>query len=124
MANEITIDAGLQISNGTIDNKIVKRSLKFDQTGKHGDRRTVSIGTSDEQLAIGADVGTNGWAWMRNHDTTNFVDVGVRTATGGYLPMLKMKAGEPAVCRFATGIAIYARADTAAVDLEYMVAEE
>ena len=53
---------------------------------------------------------------MKNIDATNFVEVGL---TGSYT--IKLLAGESAVFR-ADG-ALYAKADTAACDVEYIIVE-
>ena len=84
-----------------------------------------SIGNSaDEALVIG-DVttgGTNlGWAMFYNRDPTNFV---VITHGDNASAFLKLKAGEVAgPMRLGTNTP-FALADTAAVELEYLIIEE
>jgi hypothetical protein len=73
-----------------------------------------SIGTTEEALALG-DVATDGGAFFaRNLDATNFVEIGL---TGSYV--IKLLPGE--FC-FLSGVSdkdLFARANTAAVQLAY-----
>jgi hypothetical protein len=48
------------------------------------------IGTTKENLALSADIGTPGYAFFRNLDPTNWVGIGL----DGDTPFLKLKAGE------------------------------
>lgn len=76
-----------------------------------------AIGTSMEAITLG-DVTTPGFSWFRNLDATNYVEIGINVA--GFQPVLKLKPGEGQVFRFATA-APQARANTASVDLEYII---
>jgi len=70
------------------------------------------VGTSEETLDV-QDVPTLGYAFMRNTDTTNFINVGV--TTGVYF--MRLKPGEYAWFRLEPGVTIFGLADTAAVNL-------
>jgi hypothetical protein len=78
---------------------------------------TQAIGfAAHEAIALG-DVATNGWAFFRNLDATNFVEIGLDVGATFY-PLVRLNAGEAAVLRLAQGVAPYAQADTGAVVLE------
>jgi hypothetical protein len=76
----------------------------------------VSVGTTEEALPLG-DVGTPGVSYFRNRDATNYVEIGP-VIGGTFAPVISLKAGEQACFRFASGVTPYARAHTAAVELE------
>lgn len=123
MADEITITAKLAASKSNLS---VKRELinrKATLAGSVYYNAVQSIGfAADEAIAKG-DVGTEGWAYFRNLDGTNFVKIGVKPAATFY-PLIRLEAGEPAILRLEPGITIYAQADTGAVALEVMILED
>lgn len=119
MANEFTLSIfcknendGITVSSGT---------LRFDQTGTAPFANEQVVGTTREQLTIGADVSTPGFALFRNRDATNFVEVGPTNDDTSYF--LKLKAGEWAIMRLAS-TTLYARADTANVKLWYKIYDD
>ena len=67
-------------------------------------------------LPGGITTGTLGYAMLTNLDTTNYVEVGVKVAAT-FDSLLKLKAGESQVVRFAQTNPIYAMANTGAVKL-------
>ena len=85
------------------------------------DYRTVTVTQSGEYtFTIDTDVGNCGYAFIFNHDATNFVKIGF--ATGDY----KMRAlpGEPAVFRLDPAVsALYLLADTADCTCDIIVTE-
>jgi len=116
MANELRIEAQLEYSkSGVKQNK--HDSAYVDVSGDSFTHVVQEVGTSNELIVIGSDVGTWGYVYLKNLDSTNYVEVGL---TSSY--SIKLKAGEVAMFRAAA--ALYARANTAAVDLEIIVIEE
>ena len=116
MANELRIEAQLEYSkSGVKQNK--HDSTYADVSGDSFTHVVQEIGTSDELIVIGSDVATWGYVYLKNLDSTNYVEVGL---TSSY--SIKLKAGEVAMFRAAA--ALYAQANTAAVDLEIIVIEE
>ena len=93
---------------------------KIDWAGSHQHASTQDIGTSDEVLSLGADLGSPGWAIFTNLDTTNYVEVG--TKPGAFIPFLRLLPGDTIMCRI-TNSALYARANTATVKLDYVLFE-
>lgn len=122
MAQEITLSATLAVKKGNVDVQRSVSSTRFDQAGDHLTWNVQDIGTAaHEALTIGADLATAGYAWFRNLDATNYVEIGV-DAAGTFHPLLRLKAGQVAVAPLTT-TAVYAKANTASVKLEYWVNE-
>ena len=123
MANEITLNLSMSVSKGFLTASRAVQPLRVTMAGTRYSDNGQAIGfAAHEQVVIGADVGTEGYAFFRNLDATNFVQIGV-DVSGTFYPFAKLKAGEAAVLRLATGT-IYAKADTASVDLAAWVLED
>jgi hypothetical protein len=110
----------VSLTNGGLKDTI-QETANFNQTtiGKYGG--VVSIGTSEEDLPVG-DVGTNGYAFLKNLDPTNYVKWGPKSG-GAMVEMGRLKPGEAAWFRVAPGVTIRAIADTAAVKVDYRLYE-
>lgn len=113
MANEITIltQMSRKHATNTADAHDVGQLIKkYDQSGVGVDDRKHSIGTSEETITF-TDIATNGWCFMHNLDTTNFVDWGYSTGVYGG----SMTAGDTAgPFRLKAGATLYLKADAAA----------
>ena len=118
MASELTIRIRLSFSKGGAE---VKRSedMSITVTGDTFTHGVQSIGTTEEELVQGADLGTPGYAFIINLDGTNYVEIG--STTGVY--DIKVKAGEFALYRH-NSATIYAKSDTASVNVEYVIIED
>jgi len=118
MSNELSITAKLNFSKGGAK---VTRAITdlIDVTGDAFTHQIQSVGTTEEELAQGADLGTPGYVLAINLDATNYVEIG--STTGVY--DIKLKAGEIAVWRH-NSATIFAKADTAACLVEYIIAED
>lgn len=117
MANEITINLKMSVANGFLTQRMDPGTLFADMSGTAAAGGAQDIGTSGEAIAIG-DVATAGYAYFRNCGPTNFVELGTGTTT--FVAFAKLKAGEAAVFRLGTN-APTARANTAAVKLQYLI---
>lgn len=116
MSNEIAYQFQILLSNGDLGDNFQSSSRAADQSTALLIRNVQEIGSaSDEALALG-DVTTPGFAVFQNLDDTNYVEIG----TGSFTAFLKLKPGELAMCRLGT-TAPKAQADTAAVDLFYII---
>lgn len=117
MANELTLRVSLSFSKSNAE---VKRSkgITVDVTGDAFTHEVQSVGTSEEELAQGADLGTLGYVLILNLDSTNYVEVG--STTGVY--DIKIQAGEFACYRH-NSATVYAKANTSAVLCEYIIIE-
>lgn len=93
-------------------------NISVDVTGDAFTHEVQSVGTTEEALAQGADLGTPGYILIKNLDATNYVEVG--STTGVY--DIKLLAGEIALYRH-NSATIYAKANTAACLVEYALIE-
>ncbi len=117
MANELSISVSVSFVK---DGAMVSRSHGFnaDVSGEAFTHAVQSIGTgSAEVLQETSEVGVPQWIFIKNLDDTNFVTFG----TSGTLN-LKLLAGEAVVYRAAI-VPVYIQADTASVDVEYIIIE-
>jgi hypothetical protein len=118
MANEAVFTASLQFGKtGVIPTQTFAVSgVSINVAGTNYVRNVQIVGTTKEALLLG-DVATPGMCLMHNTDTTNFVDV-YPDNTGG--AVIRLKPTEYALFRFAaTGP--FVKADTASVNLEYLL---
>lgn len=95
--------------------------LRVSQAAIHKTSQVQTIGTTYEALTVGADVATAGWAFFRNLDATNFVEIGLEVSSA-FQTLMKLMPGECALLPLATK-ALYARANTAAVKLDFTILE-
>jgi len=115
MANEISTSTSLSVTNGS--SKLSRQTSKqITQNAVGTYQNTQTVGTTYEAVAIGADLGTAGFAVFTNLDLTNYVEVGLEVSAAFY-PFVKLKAGESAQVRLATST-LFAKANTSAVKLE------
>lgn len=123
MADEITISAILRCENGNLSVRRDSGSSRFTQTaiGRAGGAQSVGF-AAHEAVAVG-DVSTLGWAYFKNLDTTNFVEIGVDVAATFY-PLVRLEAGEAALFRLSPSATVYAKANTAAVLLDCEILED
>ena len=105
----------------TVNQSLTVGSTLFTMTGDSALKYTQSIGTSEEALELGQDIGTLGWCMIKNLDATNFVSIRAGTGLGNFL---RINAGEFALFRFGSGAtAPFAIADTGAVLVEVLLIE-
>lgn len=90
-----------------------------DQTGTEVQSGQLDIGTSEETITWGADIGNEKWLVLRNLDPTNYVQIGF--ATGNY--GVRMRPGDPMWIPLEPGTTIYAIANTASCKVQYFVYE-
>lgn len=121
MANELTQDQGTIrfAPDGSVVLNVKIGEQSYDVTGDKYLRHVQEIGTSEEAITLG-DISTGGLVWVHNKDTANYISI--RPGTGEN-NMIKVNAGEWAgPFRFASA-APFAIADTAAVDVEFIMLE-
>lgn len=123
MPQEITVSTGLRVLKGKLDYQIATKTTKPDFAGTRVHRTTQNIGfAAHEALGVG-DLGSAGWASFTNTEAAggNFVEVG-RDVAAAFVPVAKILPGETAQFRAST-LLLYAKADTGAVNLDYMISE-
>ena len=116
MANEITINLTVNVSNGEYKYQFSKNSL-VTQAVVGAASGIASIGTSEENLSLG-DVATNGFLLLQNLDSTNYVDYGLDDASV-MKSMGRLMPTEIALLRLKPGINVRMLANTAAVKVNY-----
>lgn len=118
MASEITVSASLAFEKGSLAEELAQFTKQFTMTGTPFNKRSWSVPTSSTAIPLG-DVTTPGWCFIRNTDTTNYVDI----TDAADSQVMRLKAGEFAMFRFAiTGPK--AKANTAAVVVEYLLLQD
>lgn len=128
MADEFTVSSLLRISKGFQQDIKNASNIRITQTGDGSAGGVQNIGTSAEAIDLG-DVVTTGLCWFRNLDPVdgNFVQLGMDVGGGGFEEFIKILPGEPCgpfrLDMVATGV-LQAKADTAAIELQYIIYEE
>jgi hypothetical protein len=125
MANEITTQVFLKCVKGDFSFVRQPSARQSDQSGTHFDSRVVSVGTSEEEITVNADVATLGWAFLRNLDDVGTIAVGTVPSTGVYAPFLLLYPGDCSLVHLYPGITLYAKSTiTAGADLEVAILED
>lgn len=122
----IKITTSLRYKNGDLDSlNIPAREQSITQNTaaptRVGGNQTVGNG-AHEQLVV-TDITTEGWAYFRNRDATNYVEIGVDVAATFY-PVIRLNTGESCAVRLTQGVDIYAQANTAAVILQREILDD
>jgi hypothetical protein len=118
MSDELSIYAGMLFEKGGAT-VMVNEAISVDVSGDDATQTTQNIGTTEETLNFPGEIATAGYLFIKNLDSTNYVEFGV--TTGVYT--VKCKAGEIALFR-STGTTIYAKANTAAVNVQVTFIED
>lgn len=122
MAQELTIDLSLAFVKGDVSESMAPGEKKPSVAGDHFVKILQEIGTDAEALKTG-DLGTLGWLFAWNMDDTNYVEIG-DFDDPTFAPLCELKADEVACFRVTQNInALYAKANTAACDLYYVLVE-
>jgi len=110
MANEITVQAGIQVRNGNLVDSFQVGTKNYDQAAIGGPTPGyVTIGTSEEEIALG-ELSAKGWVMMQNLDDTNYIEWGFSTGVYGG----RMRAGGTAGPFELNSLSLFLRANTAA----------
>jgi hypothetical protein len=117
MAREITVNLKISTLKGDLNHTENPGTLFVDLAGTTAVGGATTVTTTAAALAMGS-VSSAGYAYFKNTGPTNFVEIG--TGTSPFVPFLKLKAGEAAICRLSTS-APTARANTASVALQYYI---
>lgn len=121
MANEITLTFGLTLAKGNLKRTINAHTLQRDLTGAESVSNVQSVGTGAHEALVIGDMGTAGYLYAKNLDATNYVELGI-DATGTFHPLIRLKAGDECLVPMTT-TAVYAKANTGAVSLDYTFIE-
>lgn len=117
MANEITVIAAIQVTNGNLKYPRMGGSgFRVDQTTPFGGGPgAVIIGTAGEDISL-ADFVAAGWCRMVNLDDTNFVEIGPKVG-GTFHSFQELGPGEECVFKISSAVpgtnTFHVKADTA-----------
>jgi hypothetical protein len=110
MANEITVTSGIQVRKGNLLVDVTPTTKQITMTGSGGPTPGfMTVGTTEESTAF-PELTTEGWLWMKNLDSTNYVQWGFSTGVYGG----RIRAGETAEFRMEPGLTLFLKANTAA----------
>ena len=122
MANEIAVSVSLSVNHSPMSAASKSISGSFDQAGINYFEGSQTIPTTAGGTALTkGGVGTIGWVWIKNTDSTHFVQI--MTAVAG-TAFMKLKPGQAFEGPLDPGIAAPAAlADTASVNIEMLILE-
>jgi hypothetical protein len=121
MSNEISLTASLTVNKPSVMSSALSRAVTgvlFNMSGNFLVEGSISLATSDTLIPLGQ-VTSPHWAFFHNMDTVNFLKL--KTASAGAY-FARLLAGEYAFFPLLdTNAAIMGIADTAAIQLEYLI---
>jgi hypothetical protein len=109
----------IELTNGSLTDNYSSGQVVADQVTALLVRNVQTIPFASHAALDLGDVATPGWAVFKNLSTTDFVQVGIDVGATFY-PFLTLEPGEQMPCHLGT-TAPYALADTATVDLFYII---
>lgn len=119
MADELKVRVRVSLLNGYLAELFDPGEVSITQTTANDHCPVVDIGTSEEDISFADISAANiGYCVMRNLDTTNYVDIGAKSA-GAMVAMLRLKPGEPQVMRLVPSVTLRAIANTAACKVKF-----
>lgn len=124
MADELKYSIELRVSKGgrIYDTRdMALNALLVTMSGTDIVQGTQSIGFASSEAIGKGEITTPGFMVVKNMDATNFVEIERTSFTSGN-GTIKLKAGEAALFRF-SATAPHALADTAAVEIAYLLVE-
>jgi len=116
MADELQYTLSGSLTNGKLSDPWKSETVKVTQAAQGAHLPVVSVGTSEEDLAVG-DVGTVGFLWVKNLDAANYVTYGPKSA-GAMIAFGRIKSGEVHLIRLEPGVTLRWQANTAAVKVQ------
>lgn len=120
MANEITYAVSFAASKGGAEIRTTLTDT-IDMAGVDMGSVTQAIGTSNEALDVPADVSGAVHLVVKNLDATNYVEIFSDSGNSNLLS--KLRAGESCSLRAVSASALYARANTASVQIQFWICE-
>jgi hypothetical protein len=119
MSDEISMQFQISLTNGTLKDSYSGTQLGADQVTAALVRNVQTIPFATHNALDLGSVVTPGWTVFVNLSATDFVQVGIDVGSVFY-PFLTLDPLEQMMCHLAT-TAPYAKADTGAVDLFYII---
>jgi len=121
MANEITYAVSIQVSKGGASISSGTMSDTIDMAGVDIGTVTQQIGTTNETLGVPADVSGDVHLVVKNLDSANYVEIFKDNANSHLLS--KLFAGESCSLRRVPAASLFARANTAACQVQFWISE-
>lgn len=121
MANEISLTLGLRVIKDNLKFVLEPAKIPRDLTGSRRHSSTQTIGFAAHEALTTGDLATAGYALFVNLDATNYVEIGIDDSAT-FEPLAKLLPGDWAILPLTT-LAIYAKANTGAVELDYTIFE-
>lgn len=125
MANEIRIQALLQVTNGEITAKMTD-NVSVDQTYPGAYQYSQEINNAAEEDIYIAAVTTPRMLFLQNSDSNSYIDIGPKSG-GVMVPLMRLWPGEIAMMPLYPGVTLRARCNdgtgTDAAILTYMITE-
>ncbi len=120
MSNELSIIASMAFIKGSYSQSFVPAGpFSVTVTGTKYVKNVQNIGITIEALSVG-DMTVPSFMLAINRDTTNYVELYAQITDT--VPFAKLKAGEPCLVRLGC-VAPAAKANTAPINLEYLIIE-
>ena len=120
---EINVTAYLIVSKGNLTESFTGvGSYDFVASQPAVAAGVATIGFAAHEAIPMGDVTTAGWAVFKNVSAANYVEIGTDVAAA-FVPSLKLKPAEQFAVRLGTN-APYAKANTAAVQLQYRIYQD
>jgi hypothetical protein len=120
MANELTIRASLSFEKDGTSVQLALGPTNFDVAGKNHLWNRQNVGFAAEEALLLGDVAAGGYLIAKNRDATNYVEIRPNT---GVADLVRLKPGDFCIFRLADDAVPYVQANTAAVELEYIVVD-
>jgi hypothetical protein len=123
VSQEISVSGALGFYKSSImgaaNGRAIPAGLTPTMTGTAYSQGSMSVGTSAEAIPLG-EVASPGWAYFRNCDSTNRINI--RNGASG-ADLVELLAGEAMFFRFYRSAVPYAIANTAACKMEFLIIE-
>lgn len=122
VADAVTVTLKLGVENGNMKIDRSVTNLRFDQLNQGYVANVVLLASVPELLDMG-DIVTAGWAWMRNLDDTNDIQIGAGDSANNFIALINLEPGEPFCGRLATSVPMAVSEGSAGASLEYIISE-
>lgn len=122
MADELQVDFGMRYVKNGNQVSVPNKTLEIDVGSTLYLGVTQDIGTTYEALYV-TGLSTGGAAYFYNNDPTNYVDIGLEVSAA-FQPLIRIPPQTFAFLPRLSTTALFARANTAAVNLSYFIFQQ
>lgn len=118
MANELTLRVSLSLEKSDTVLELLYGPKLRDVAGTKPLLNRQSVGHAAEEAIVVGDAGAGGYFMAINRDATNYVEL---RSGSGVADLIRLLPGDVCLFRLASDATLYAQANTAAVELEYVI---